>query len=233
MKSSSNGGVLKCSLQMLHVQVLLVAPLRAGDMAQPSTDQHEGGVAIRETAYHTGSAAYLTVQPFHDIVGPDTSPVFTGKIAVGQRFLNAILHFFSGLYQLHGAQFLHHGLGFFPGCFLALLSMDRLEHFGYQFHLGARRNGKYISVEVDDSSLVLGFGKHFSHCLQHTKALVPNDEFYSIQTAAAQPLEKVDPAGFVLLHALGSTQNLTVASVIHCNSHQKGHIFKLSAPISA
>ena len=35
---------------------------------------------------------------------------------------------------------LHHGLRLFPGGFLALLSMDRLEHLGHQLHLGARRD---------------------------------------------------------------------------------------------
>ena len=83
---------------MLHVHVLFVAPLGAGHMAQPGTDQHEGGVAIRETAHHTGSAADLPVQPFRDIVGTDTRPVFTGKIAVSLSFHGTTLYrgYFSG-----------------------------------------------------------------------------------------------------------------------------------------
>ena len=56
MKSASNGDILKGGLQVLHVHVLLVAPLGAGHMAQPGTDQHEGGVAVREVAYHAGTA---------------------------------------------------------------------------------------------------------------------------------------------------------------------------------
>ena len=67
---------------MLHVHVLLVAPLGAGHMAQPGTDQHEGGVAVRETAYHPSAAADLPVQPFNDIISTDAGPVFAGKIAV-------------------------------------------------------------------------------------------------------------------------------------------------------
>ena len=74
MKSVSNGGVLKGNLQMLHVHVLLVAPLGTSYMAQPGTDQHEGRVAVRETARHTGAAADLPVQPLNDIVGADTGP---------------------------------------------------------------------------------------------------------------------------------------------------------------
>ena len=88
---------------MLHIHVLLVAPLGAGHMAQPGTDQHEGRVAIREAAHHTGAAADLPVQPFNDVVGADTSPMFAGKIAVGQRFLNAILYLLGCFFQLHGA----------------------------------------------------------------------------------------------------------------------------------
>ena len=84
MKSASKGGIVKGSLQVLHVHVLLVAPLGASHMAQPGTDQHEGRVAVRKAAYHTSAAADLSVQPLNDIVGADTGPVLTGKIAVGQ-----------------------------------------------------------------------------------------------------------------------------------------------------
>ena len=140
MKSASNGGILNGSLQVLHVHVLLVAPLGTSHMTEPGTDQHKCRVAVREAADHTGTAADLPVQPLNDIVSTDTGPVLTGKISVGQRFLYAILHLLSGLFQLHRAQFLHHGLGLFPGSFLALLSMDRLEHLGHQLYLGARRD---------------------------------------------------------------------------------------------
>ncbi len=78
MKSASNGGVLNGGLQVLHIHVLLVAPLGTSHMAQPGTDQHKGRIAIRETAYHTGAAADLTVQPLNNIVGADASPVLAG-----------------------------------------------------------------------------------------------------------------------------------------------------------
>ena len=82
MKSASNGGILSGSLQMLHVHVLLVAPLGAGHMAQSGTDKHQGRVAVRETAHHTGAAADLPVQPLNHIIGADTGPVLTGKICL-------------------------------------------------------------------------------------------------------------------------------------------------------
>ena len=140
MNLAGKGGILKGSLQVLHVHVLLVAPLGAGHMAQPGTDQHEGRVTVRETAHHPGAAVDLPGEPLNDIVGADASPVFAGKIAVGKSLLNAILHFFSGLSQLHGAQFIHHSLSLFPGSFLALLGVDRLEHLGHQLYLGAWRD---------------------------------------------------------------------------------------------
>ena len=95
MKSAGNGDVLNGSLQVLHIRVLLVAPLGTGHMSQPGADKHEGRVTIWETAHHTGAAADLPVQPLNHIVGANTSPVFTWKIAVGQRFLNTILHLFN------------------------------------------------------------------------------------------------------------------------------------------
>ena len=50
---------------MLHIHVLFVAPLGASHMAQPCTDQHQSGVAIREDPHHTGPAADLPVQPLN------------------------------------------------------------------------------------------------------------------------------------------------------------------------
>ena len=76
---------------MLHVHVLLVAPLGAGHMAQSGTNQHEGRVAVREGPHHTGPAADLPVQPLNHIVSSDPGPVLIGEITVGQRFLNTIM----------------------------------------------------------------------------------------------------------------------------------------------
>src|SRR5699024_5644729 len=101
------------------------------------------------------------------------------------------------------------------------------------FHLGARRDREHIAVKVDGTALVLGFGEYFSHGLQHTKALVSNDEFHTVQTSAAEPLEEADPAGLILFHTLGGAKNLTVSVLIHRDRHQNGHIFKLSAPVTA
>ncbi len=100
MKLASHGGILNGSLQMLRVHILLVAPLGAGHMMQPGADQHESRVAVREAAHHTGSAADLSVQSLNDIVGADTSPVFTREIAIGKRFLNAVLHLFRRLFLI-------------------------------------------------------------------------------------------------------------------------------------
>ena len=106
MKSDSYGGVLNSSLQVLHVHVLLVAPLGAGYMAQPGTNQHKGRVAVRETAHRTGAAADLPVQPFNDIAGTDTGPVFTGKISASQCFRNAVLYLLGYLSLLHRTKLL-------------------------------------------------------------------------------------------------------------------------------
>ena len=118
---------LKDNLQVLRVHVLLVAPLGASHMAKPDTDQHQSRVTVRETAYHTDTAADFPVQPLNDIVGTDACLVFTGKIAVGQGFLNAILYLFRSLLQLHGAKFFHHSFGFLPGSSFTLLGMNCLE----------------------------------------------------------------------------------------------------------
>ena len=124
---------------------------------------------IREVDHHTGWATNLQVQPLNHIIGTDSSPVFTGKITVSQRLLNAILHFLGGLFQLHETQLFHYGFSFFSSSILALLGVDCLEHFGSQLHLGARRGSAHIAIKVDGAALVFCLGEHFSHGLQHTK----------------------------------------------------------------
>ena len=86
---------------------------------------------------------------------------------------------------------------------------------------------------MDSTPLVLGFREYFFYSLQHTKALVSNHQFDSIQTTAAEPMEEADPAGLVLFHPLGGTKNFTVSVLIHRNRYQNGYIFKLSAPVAA
>ena len=111
------------------------------------------GVFPQGAAHHTGSAVDLLVWLFKGIVGTETSPVFTGGIVVGQRFLNAILLLLGGLFQLHKVQFLHYNLSLFRGSFSALLSVDRPMHLGYWLHLGTRRDREYIAIEVDGTPL--------------------------------------------------------------------------------
>ncbi len=115
----------------------------------------------------SGAAADLPVEPFNDIVGADTSPVFAGKVAIGQSLLNTSFYLLRSLAQLHFPQLGHHGLSFLTGCFFALLGVDRLKHLGHQLHLGTGCHRKDIAVEMDGTPLVFGLREHFSHSLLH------------------------------------------------------------------
>ena len=139
---------------MLHIHVLLVAPLGARHMAEPGADQHQGRVAVRECSHHAGAAADLTVQPLDHVVGADARPGLTGEIAVGQRLLDAILDFLGGLLQLHGAQLRNHGFCLLAGRLFALLCVDRLEHFCHNFDLGFGHNRENVAVEMHRAALV-------------------------------------------------------------------------------
>ena len=90
MKSAGNRGVVHDRLQMLHIHVFLAAPLGARHVAEPRADQYQGGISIRERPHHPRPPADLPVQPLDHVVGTDARPVFAGKIAVGQRLLNAM-----------------------------------------------------------------------------------------------------------------------------------------------
>ena len=127
MRSAGNRGVVQSRLQVLHVHVFLVAPLGARHMAEPGTDQHQGGIAIRERPYHTGTSANLTVQPLDHIVGADTCPMLAWKVAVGKRFFNAILHFLRCFFQLHRFQLGDDSFCFFTGGIFIFLCMDCLK----------------------------------------------------------------------------------------------------------
>ena len=165
---------------MLHVHVFLVAPLGARHMAEPRADQHQGGVAVRERPHHPRPPADLPVQPLDHVVGTDTRPVLAGKIAVGQRLLDAVLDFLGDLLQLHGAQLGNDGLYLLAGCLFALLGVDRLEHFSYNFDLGLGHNRENVAVEMHRAALIFGVWKHLTHSLQHPHALVADDELYAI-----------------------------------------------------
>ena len=154
MKSAGNRGVVQSRLQVLHVHVFLVAPLGARHMAEPGADQHQGGVAVRERPYHSRPSADLTVQPLNHVVSADARPMLAGKIAVGQRLLNAVLGLLGGLLQLHGAQLGDHGLCLLAGRPFALLSVDRLEHFCHNFDLGFGHNRENVAVEMHRAALV-------------------------------------------------------------------------------
>ena len=80
--------------------------------------------------------------------------MLAGKIAVGQRFLNAVLDILGGLLQFHGAQLGNDSLRLLAGCFLALLGVDRLEHFCHNFNLGFGHNGENVAVEMHRAALV-------------------------------------------------------------------------------
>ena len=129
MKSAGNRGVVHDRLQVLHVHVLLVAPLDTCHMAKAGTDQHQGGVAVRKCPHHAGAPTDLTVQPLDHVAGTDAGPMLAGKITVGQRLLNAVLDLLGSLLQFHGAQLGDHSLCLLAGRLLTLLGVDRLEHF--------------------------------------------------------------------------------------------------------
>mgnify|MGYP007005324677 CR=1 FL=1 len=79
-------------LQVLHIHVLLVAPLGSCHMTQPGTYQHQCRISVRERADYPRPAPDLPVHPLDYIVGSDLRPMLRGKVTVGQSFLDASLN---------------------------------------------------------------------------------------------------------------------------------------------
>ena len=86
---------------------------------------------------------------------------------------------------------------------------------------------------MHDAALVFGIWEYFAHGLQHSHALVADNELHAVQAAPTKPLEGTDPTGLVLFHPLGSAQSLTKTVLIHGNCRQNGDIFVFSTPVAA
>ena len=67
------------------------SPTGARRVAKSGADQHQGRVPVRECPHHARPPTDLPVQLLDHVVGTDARPMLAGKIAVGQRFLNAVL----------------------------------------------------------------------------------------------------------------------------------------------
>ena len=85
---------------------------------------------------------------------------------------------------------------------------------------------------MDGTALAFGLGEHFTHGLQHTKALVANHQFDPVQATATQPLEEAAPTGLALLHTSGGAKDLTISVSIDRNCCQNS-LFKFSSPVPA
>ena len=105
---------------MLHVHVLLIAPLGTGHMVQPGANQHKSRVPVWEGPDYTRTAAEIPVETLNHIVGSDPGPVLIGEVTVCQRLINTVFHLLSRLFQLHRFQFGNYGLGLFVDGPLAL-----------------------------------------------------------------------------------------------------------------
>ena len=60
MKLAGNESVVQSRLKMLHIHILLVAPLGTCHMAKPRTDQHQGRVPILPHSASVTAAVALT-----------------------------------------------------------------------------------------------------------------------------------------------------------------------------
>ena len=75
---------------MLHVHILLRAPLGVHDMTQSGADKHQGTLSIREGTNDACPATNLPIEAFYGVVGTDLLPVFFRKVHVRQGSGNAV-----------------------------------------------------------------------------------------------------------------------------------------------
>ena len=153
---------------------------------------------------------------------------------LGKSHLHAILCPLCSKLHFHGTQIRHHGLNIFASCFLVLLGVDCLEELGQQFHLGNEAWPRdHIVIKMDGTPLVFDSGNTFLIASGILPGTYLQRWVSSSKTQLYSHRKKADPTGFILLHSLGNTYDLSVSILVYCDRHQNDHIFKLSTPISS
>lgn len=144
--------------QLLHAQVALGPPVRAGQVPQTCCRQHQGCVTVRERTDHAGPPPDLAHQPLQRVVGPDPPPVRLGERVVGEGLGDAGLDLVGGGRQLHLPQLDYHLVGLSLRRLDVLGGMDRLEHRRHLAHLAAGHHAEHVAVEVHHAALPAGLG---------------------------------------------------------------------------
>lgn len=70
---------------------------------------------------------------------------------------------------------------------------------------------------MDRTALVFGLGKDDWNAFQHAKAFIADNETHACKTTALKPGEEVQPAFFVLFHALCCAEDLAESVFIGTN----------------
>jgi len=102
--------------------------------------------------------------------------VIPWKRHVGQRFVDAFLQGLGRRPQPHVHQLGYYLLGFFLGGFLALLSLDGLEHRGNFTDLLSGHLRQDVPVEMEDTSLPVGTWQALVHRLHQPQAFVADHQ---------------------------------------------------------
>ena len=82
------------------------------------------------------------------------------------------------------------------------------------------------------TALVFRLREDFLDGVTHAEAFVPDHELYTVKPAFFQPYKEAFPAFGILLHAFGSTDDLTVTVLVYADGDKNTNIFKLSAPVA-
>ncbi len=73
-------------------------------MSEPCGHEHERTVAVRESAYNSGSAPDLADNPFKRIIGLDLAPMIAWEAEVNERLVAAVCDEICSTSQLHALQ---------------------------------------------------------------------------------------------------------------------------------
>ena len=189
-------------------------------MSEPCSDQHHGGITVRETSDAPCPATDLLHDPFQPVIRPQSGPVFIREIHVGQRFLHAFLHKIRSLFQLHLAKLFHDQDRFRARGLFIFLRVDRLQHGGNFADMFPRAQVENVAIPMDHAALPFRLREEVPDDFIQTKAFVRNDQPHTFQSAVLQIPQKIAPGFLVLAASLGNAQNLPVSILIDSDRDQ-------------
>lgn len=194
--------------------------------------EHQRAVAVREAADDARAAADFPVKPFNHVVRADPPAVLGGELGqeVGRGLAYALAQAPGGRPEppplhLHGDL-----LGLGEGGFPALHGEHGPERASGPLGVRVAGPADDVAHEVHHAPLVPRPREHGAHRGDQARATVAHHQPDAPEAALDHASDELLPAGGILLHALGHSDDLAVAFGVHPDGDEHAHVLHRAAP---